>query len=82
MSKRARRRADAGLQERAVAEAAFDVDVEALIEVGFAAEVVGEPNQVVGRQVQREHRGLQILHAAHLVAAAVAVRQIADRPAR
>ena len=76
---RARGRGKAALEERAVAEASFEVDVEALIQVGLAAEVIGEANQVVGRQVLREHRRLEVLHAAHLVAAAV--RADPGRPA-
>ena len=77
---RARRGADAGLEERAVAEPRFEVDVEALIQVGLAAEVVREANQAVGRQVLREHRRLEVLHAAHLVAAAVRQVGIASAP--
>src|SRR4029453_15043256 len=42
---RARRRSDARLEERAVAEARVEVDVEALIHVGFVPEVGREADQ-------------------------------------
>ena len=67
------------LQERAVAEARLEVDVEALIHVRLAAEVVREADQAVGRQVLREHRRLEVLHAAHLVVAAARQIRIARR---
>ena len=76
---RATVRADAAAQERAVREPRVEVDVEALIHVRLAAEVGREANQAVGRQVQREHRRLQIVEAADLIAAAV--RQVRDPPA-
>ena len=77
---RARRRGDARLEERAVAEPRIEVEVEALIHVRLAAEVVGETNQAVGRLVLREHRRLQVLHAAHLVVAAARQIRIASAP--
>ena len=71
---------DAAPEERAVAEPRLEVDVEALIQVRLAPEVLGEADQAVGREVEREHRRLEVLDAADLVAAAI--RAGLDRSAR
>ena len=72
-------KSDRAADERAVRKPRFQIDVKPAVDVRLAADAVGKFHHIIGRKAEREHRRLQVVEAADLVAAATRQVRIARR---